>query len=165
MCAHGHIYDFIIFYCVLLFAALNVEAPPATAHAADAIGTEPDEAENAPVMDDPENAPVEAAVEMDVDDQEEEDDEDDAPSSSDDDEESEEEAPRQRFFCCMDDQKAGGWWYCPGGCSHCFHHACKAEHPDLRDGQNKVCVPCHVAAKSRGRGARGAAKAANQRTA
>ena len=56
-----------------------------------------------------------------------------------------------------DDKKPGGFWYCPGGCSHCFHKACHAEHPDLRDGANKVCVPCHVTAQSRGRGARNAA--------
>ena len=96
-----------------------------------------------------------------------EDDDDDDPADAvnssdeeDDDEEEEEEAPppRQRFFCCAEDKKAGGFWYCPGGCSHCFHHACQAEHADLRDGQNKVCVPCHVAAMSRGRGARSGAK-------
>ena len=74
-------------------------------------------------------------------------------------------APRQRFFCCTDDKKPGGYWYCPGGCSHCFHTACAAEakgpEGEPLDGANKVCVPCHVAAMSRGRGARG--RAARQR--
>ena len=100
-----------------------------------------------------------------VDVSEEDEDNDAAQTSSSKDEDKEEPPERQRFFCCTDDKKPGGFWYCPGGCSRCFHHACQAEHPDLRDGQNKVCVPCHVAAKSRGRGARGAAKAAKQRTA
>ena len=59
----------------------------------------------------------------------------------------------------------GGYWYCPGGCSHCFHTACAAEakgpEGEPLDGANKVCMPCHVAAMSRGRGARG--RAARQR--
>jgi hypothetical protein len=144
----------------LLIATLNQEAPPGGAAPAAA----PAAAAATPASPTP-AAPVAAHpaadVEMEEVSPEEEDDEEDdeegaaqeSPSSE---EEEAEEAPppRQRFFCCADDKKPGGFWYCPGGCSHSFHHVCQAEHPDLRDGANKVCVPCHVAAQSRGRGAR-----------
>ena len=150
----------------LLVAVLNQEAPPpgtniAAATAARA-GAAADETTATPTA---ETAEVDVEMEADEEDAEDAEDDEVQPSSSEDEEDEEdEEAPpqRQRFFCCMDDKKPGGFWYCPGGCSHAFHHACSAEakKPDGSplDGRNKTCVPCHVATMSRGRGARGATR-------
>ena len=57
--------------------------------------------------------------------------------------------------CCEDSSShAGKYWYCPGGCAHSFHDKCHAEAPELRDGTNKVCVPCYTRMMSEGRGGR-----------
>lgn len=58
---------------------------------------------------------------------------------------------------------AGKYWYCPGGCTHSFHDSCHAEAPELRDGKNKVCVPCYTRMMGEGRSGRGG-RATRQRT-
>eukprot|EP00966_Prymnesium_polylepis_P158275 3658260-Prymnesium_polylepis.1 len=61
-------------------------------------------------------------------------------SSSEEEEEEEETTPqRQLFFCCPDDKKptCTGTARAAAPFPHSFHNKCKAEHPDLRDGQQQ----------------------------